>query len=402
MSMGVVATLEPQIRPAIARADLARLEGLGDNCEFGFYLRRLGFDDGMLFRWASIKPESLLATLRGDFEHLYAFDNLIPVQPGMVRDLHYGTAWHTQMYSTRHEGTLVFNDDVETRRGTHAREASKLTYLLQKLRQKFVHPNPVFVIKSNDGISEALLESIHYQIYRRATSPRFLLLDVQANPARAGQVEVLDRNRMRGYISRLAPYTHSEEGDDAGWTSILAQALAHNADAPVATAVSVSASGRQPVVLPFPAGSEPDLLVAAPGDLRGGMPTRIGGNAWCRKIDEDTYRLHANGLNEAATALRWTGVHLSPNSVLTVGAWCAISKSLPVHATLEVIGADGAILRAQHVFDRVVEQHLSLLMPPDLANPLTVSLYAEPLMPLKEGERAVIDIDPIKAVPPKG
>ncbi|MDR3531687.1 MAG: hypothetical protein P4L90_14195, partial [Rhodopila sp.] len=222
MSMGAAMVLEPNRTQTIAKSDLARLEGFGDNCEFGFVLRRLGFEDGMLFRWASIRPESLLATLRGDFAQIYEFDNLVPQNSKMVRDLHYGTAWHTQMYSSLRAGTLTFDASEERRHAIHAKEASKLAYLIEKLRTKFNHPNPVFVIKANSGIPEDVLEAIHYQIYRRATSPRFLLLEVQANAKRAGSVELLDRNRMRGYVTQFAPYDRSDEGDDANWIAVLA------------------------------------------------------------------------------------------------------------------------------------------------------------------------------------
>jgi hypothetical protein len=402
MSMGGAVISELKSLPGIKQSELARLEALGDNCEFGFLLRRLGFEAGMLFRWASIRPQCLLATLRNDFADLYQFDNLVPAQVGMVRDLHYGTAWHTQMHSSRHEGTLVFNDSVQIRRGTHARESSKIAYLLEKLRCKFNHPNPVFVIKANIGIPEQMLEEIHYQIYRRVASPRFLLLEIRDDATRAGSVELLDRNRMRGYVAHLAPYDHSDDADDAGWISVLSQALAHNAEAPVVSYSALPVPAPGVVVLPFPVGSGPDLLATAPGDLRGGMPSLLGGGAWCRIVNEDNYRLHATGLNGEATVLRWTGVHLPPTSTLTVGAWCAIAESLPIRATLEIVAADGTTLRGQHVFDRIVEQNFSLSTPVHLPNPLVVSLYAEPLAPLRPGERAVIDVDPIKAVPANG
>lgn len=399
MTMGMAMTLEPRATTRIAKSDMARLEGLGDNCEFGFVLRRLGFEGGMLFRWASIRPESLLATLRADFKNIYEFENLVPQQAKMVRDLHYGTAWHTQMYSAYRDDKLTFEADTERRRTIHAREAPKLAHLEAKLRHKFTHPNPVFVLKANIGIQEEVLEAIHYQIYRRATSSRFLLLEVQADPARAGTVEVLDRNRMRGYVRRFATYEQSEDGDDASWIAVLTQALAHNANALNAAISSPSVSTPQGVLLSFPDGSGPDLLAPVTGDIRGGMPSRSGGNAWCRMVDEDTYRLHATGLNGDATTLHWTGVHLPPNCLLTVQAMCAITESLSVRATLEIVGADGTTLRNNHVFERVEEQRFSIAVPTHFPNPLAVSLRAEPLIPLKAGERAVIDVDPIRAVP---
>ncbi|MDR3529170.1 MAG: hypothetical protein P4L90_01245, partial [Rhodopila sp.] len=221
--------------------------------------------------------------------------------------------------------------------------------------------------------------------------------EVQANAKRAGSVELLDRNRMRGYVTQFAPYDRSDEGDDANWIAVLAQALAHNAEAPDTTVPTVPDRAPDLVQLPFPTGTDPDLLAPLMGDLRGGMPSRIGGNTWCRMVDEDTYRLHATGLNADATRLVWTGVHLPPNYVLTVRAACAIEESLPVRATLMVVGADGLTLRSQHVFTSTDEQAFSIVGPAQLHNPLTVSLYAEPLKPLNMGERAVIDISPIRA-----
>lgn len=398
--MSAVMAMEPPAEARVTTAQLSRLEGFGDNCELGFVLRRFGFEDGMLFRWASIPPENLLATLRGDFEAMYAFDQLVPQNSKMVRDLRYGASWHTQMSSSRRAGILTFDADGERRQAIHAREAFKFAYLVEKLRRKFMHPNPVFVIKANAGIADDVLEAIHYQIYRRATSSRFLLLDVREDTGRAGRVELLDRNRMRGYVSRFAPYERSYDGDDAGWLAVLAVALAHYDAAPNETTVSLAVNAApQAVILPFPTGSGPNLLACVPGDLRGGMASRIGGNEWCRLVDNDIYRLHATGLNEAATALRWTGVHLPPGCVLKVRAGYAIEESLPVRMTLEIIGADGTTLCSQRIFDAPDERELSLTGPPSLPNPLTVGLYAEPLVPLKTGERAVIDIAPVSAVP---
>jgi hypothetical protein len=116
-------------------------------------------------------------------------------------------------------------------------------------------------------------------------------------------------------------------------------------------------------------------------------------------VDEDTYRLHASGLNTEATTLQWTGVHLPPNYALTVRAACAIEESLPVRATLKIVASNGTILRNQFTFDSTAEREVSLSAPVLLSNPLTVSLSVEPAIPLKMGERAVIDITSVHAAP---
>ncbi len=399
MGMGSAMAVQPAREQAISQADLLRLEGFGDNCEMGFVLRRIGFEAGMLFRWALVRPESLLATLRGDFAGLYEFDNLVPKNSEMVRDLHYGTAWHTQMYSSLRAGTRTFNADREHRRTIHAREEAKLAYMAEKLRAKFCHPNPVFVIKANSGIPEDTLEAIHYQIYRRATSPRFLFLEVQDNPDRAGTVELVDRNRMRGYVPRFAGYDHADEGDDANWISVLVKALAHNAEPPPVVVPTAQAEMLTIISFPYPDNTAPDYRSPVMRDIRGGVPSLVGGNGWCRMVDEDTYRLHATGSDNEATRLQWTGVHLPSGYGVTVRAALAIEESLPLRATLRIAGSDGTASQSQHIFDGSKEQTLAVVGPVHLANPLTVSLSAEPLLPLKMGERAVIDVASVKAAP---
>ena len=366
--------------PPIPRSELSRLEGLGDNCELGFVLRRLGFETGMLFRWASIRPESLLATLRGDFECLYEFEELVPQNPKMVRDLHYGTSWHTEMRSALRDSALTFEASEPARRIIHATETAKLAYLVGKLRRKFEHPNPVFIIKANAGIPDDLLESIHYQVYRRAVSPFFSLLEVREDPARAGMLEVVDRNKLRGFVTRFAPYDRADEGDDASWLRILAQALAYGIGTPGRPDSASVPAAQEPAVLRFPAGAEPQLIL---------------GNEWCRLLD-DAYRLHARGVGNDATALRWTGVHLVPNSRISITAGCPIADSKPVRASLVVNAEGGEQTSGWHVFGAVAEEEFSFPIPPSLGNPLTVKLIVEPVGPMRHGDRAVIDLQPIR------
>lgn len=42
---------------------LQRFESLGDNCEFAFFLRESGYDEGSLFRWTLIKNYHALLKL---------------------------------------------------------------------------------------------------------------------------------------------------------------------------------------------------------------------------------------------------------------------------------------------------------------------------------------------------
>jgi hypothetical protein len=210
---------------------------------------------------------------------------------------------------------------------------------------------------------------------------------------------LIDRNRMRGYVTRFASYDHADEGDDLNWIAVLRQALAHNAEAPIVALPTKGGQAPEIVSLPFPESLDPDLRAPVIRDLRGGTPSLIGGTGWCRSVDEDTYRLHASGLNANATRLRWTGVQLPAGYSVTIRGALAIEESLPLRAILEIAGSDGTTTRIQRIFNTTAEQAFSVVGPAYLANPLTVTLRAEPLTALKMGERAVIDISSIKAAP---
>ena len=378
------------------KAELSRLEGFGDNCEFGFVLRRLGFEDGMLLRWASISPDSLLATLRGEFQHIYEFENLTPQNPKMVHERHYGTAWHSEMRSTLQAGRLAFEEDEAVRRVIHAKEAEKLAYLIAKLRRKFSHPNPIFVIKANAGIAASVLEGIHYQLYRRVSSRNVTLLEVCADPARAGRIEAVGANLLRGYVTRFASYNRADEADDASWHAVMAGALAHGADA-AAEPAPVPSGRAGALILPFPEQREPRLSAPIEGDLRAGLPRLLRGNDWCRAID-DVYRLHATGVGGDATELRWSGAHLAPGTEIRIAAACAIADSQPVRARVQIQAWGGAQVGSELVYQGMTDSALTLAVPDHFEGPLTVSLTVEPLARLRMGERAVIDIQPVHAI----
>ena len=380
--------------PSLSAADLKRIESFGDNCELGFVLRRLGCEDGMLFRWSSIRPESLIASLRDDFAGLYIFDNLVAHRDKMVLDQRYGTAWHTEMVSRHADGRREFLIDAAGRRPIYAAEALKRGHLVEKLRQKFEFSDPVFVLKCNDTVSAATVEAVHYQLYRRVASPRFVLLEVRADPARAGEIDVCDRTLLRGYVSHFALYEDAENGDDASWHRILERALAHHA-----VSAPVEPVGFANIVLPFPNEPEPKLTQIVAGDLRAGMVRLFEGTEWCRLVDDDAYRLHAKSIGRGATALQWSSVHVPPHFTISLHAQCAIAASKPVLAVLTVAGLDGQSVQQSCVIRPERPMTIVLNGASGEAGPVSVRLEVEPLKTLMGDERAVIDVQPIICSP---
>lgn len=79
---------------------LQRFESLGDNCEFAFFLRESGYDEGSLFRWTLIKNyHALLKLIESDFADFYIYENLTPSWQDMMLDQKHDLCFHTEMYS---------------------------------------------------------------------------------------------------------------------------------------------------------------------------------------------------------------------------------------------------------------------------------------------------------------
>lgn len=103
-----------------AQAD--RLESLGDNCEFDFAPRKLGIEHGSLFRWASMKPVSLLALLRNNLKSIYDFESLAPLRPAMVSESTYDNGWNSGIKSVAQPDDCRPEFDRHQRDRRHARQ----------------------------------------------------------------------------------------------------------------------------------------------------------------------------------------------------------------------------------------------------------------------------------------
>jgi hypothetical protein len=70
-----------------------------------------------------------------------------------------------------------------------------------------------------------------------------------------------------------------------------------------------------------------------------------------------------------------------------------------VRATLQVASAEGELARCDHLFADTRTEAITLALPAQAASPVCVTLVVEPLEALRPGERAVVDLAPIEAVP---
>lgn len=119
-----------------------RFENLGDNCEFAFYLRSSGVDEGSLFRWTLVKNYwSLLNLIQADFQDLFEFENLRPSWQDMVLDTKYDMCFHTKMYSENINGKWSWNQGEEELNNIFLEEKNKIAYLVKKFKSSLANKN---------------------------------------------------------------------------------------------------------------------------------------------------------------------------------------------------------------------------------------------------------------------
>jgi len=115
---------------------LARIESLGDNCEFGFVMRNLKYEKSSLFRWSITPIDKLIDFIKDPNQSLYNANDITPFSPGMILDKQSGFSFHSKMKSERdEEGVLNYIVSKAERVEIHEKEKSKIEHLRSSLTQ---------------------------------------------------------------------------------------------------------------------------------------------------------------------------------------------------------------------------------------------------------------------------
>lgn len=381
---------------------LLRIESLGDNCEPGFVLRRLGCEAGSLFRWARLTPDQLLAVLRADFAGIYEFPGLTPLYLDMVKDKRYGIGWHSEMRSAvADDGRWRFIADDVARQKIYRQEIDKIRYLVSKFISHARLGGVIFVLKCNNGISSETVDAILASLSRLAEGARFALIELRPSddPAQIGTVTQERPELLRGYVSRFAPYDHADHVDLEAWTKILDRAFGLF-PCPDWSARLARLAGAEPKIeLGFPLDKSLDFSKPILGDLRAGAATLLNGNMWCRPVN-GAFRLHGGEPGQPGTILRWSGVHTPGPSQLRTTLKCPVDDSLRVDVVAAVRdenAKDLGIWRGAVTPQEPQDIHLDFTPSPQ--QPVTVELIVHAPRRLQSGERAVIDVSPVALYP---
>lgn len=201
---------------------LRQFESIGNNCEFGFVQRALGYEESSLLRWAFVDDiEALRAGIESRFECLFAYENLRPAGGGtMVRDIRGRIAFHSKMRSVEDNGEWRFVLPEAERREVFEEERKKIAYLLGKFDRNIAGSDRIYVLKRNKGLTHEDASRILDAIAARGGGRLLYVLEADS-AKRAGTVEMINPRLTLGWIDRLAPYSHSNDVSLDCWERIL-------------------------------------------------------------------------------------------------------------------------------------------------------------------------------------
>jgi hypothetical protein len=194
---------------------IGQFDSLGQNCEFGFIQAANHFGEGNLLTFALAESaNAVIRLLEQRMQGLYARDRLEQVGDGpLVRDRHYGIAFHSKMYM--HKG--VPTPEAE-RDAIYADDLGRITYQTDKFSAELRAPRRIWVYKSLNPVGLGKIIELHGAL--SAYGPNRLLV-VQADPTKPAAVEMLDQGLYLGHLPAYSPGDEAWRFDAPGWSTLL-------------------------------------------------------------------------------------------------------------------------------------------------------------------------------------
>lgn len=205
-----------------ANTPFSRFESLGDNCEFGFFLRQAGNEISSLFRWTSVQDFFKLNDLiKNGLDDLFNFNDLTPLSEHMVMSKKHAIGFHTRMKSHNINGKQVFKSNNLILRGLFLTEIAKINHLRKKFINGITSGNKIYVVKganSEDAVYE-LAKTISF-----FGQGKILHVVQSSDPNSISTLIKIDDNLYKGYIDRFANYNSADQLSFSSWEALLTKA----------------------------------------------------------------------------------------------------------------------------------------------------------------------------------
>ena len=184
---------------------------LGDNCEVGGNLKRMGIFDSSLLRNARSVLPDLLVLIENDFTNV--FSDVVADSGGLVRCVKYNISWHSG---------IKFQDQAivwtEENKAVYESEKSKLDYLTNKLKSQLNSENELLFIHKSPTITTPEIDLFVDNLKNLKPELNFRLLVVTD--------KVIDESSFSNVfiekVKYLAPYHEAIKSSDFfNWIKIL-------------------------------------------------------------------------------------------------------------------------------------------------------------------------------------
>lgn len=188
--------------------DLGQFESIGDNCEFGLFLKKSKNYKSSFFRFVRILDYSKVNELIvNNFSDIFLFENLIPITEEMVFDKKYKMSFHTSLRSHKKQENFEFNLAGEQLLNAYNTELEKIKYLSIKFSHELKTANKIYVIKTNEFTS---IDEINQLSKTLLSMGNCKILNVRATneSKKLFTIEKLNQNLFIGYIDEFADYNN--------------------------------------------------------------------------------------------------------------------------------------------------------------------------------------------------
>ena len=204
--------------------DYSKFESLGDNCEFGFFLRAKSCEISSFFRWVVTPSHALVSFLSTEGEDLYKLDNLSRIN-GMVFDKHSGLSFHSKIL---HGLDNSFEDKqiCEEQHTIYFAEASKLEFQRKKFFIQLRRDKKIYVVKRNSGLTLIEKDLIVRTLMKCAIykESHIFFVEKTDDKSRVGSVNRYRNNVLIGYIGDFADYSSADHIQVDQWDMLTKEA----------------------------------------------------------------------------------------------------------------------------------------------------------------------------------